>query len=177
MPRVIARVDFLGNIDTTTVSVLGNTALGASKAFSIASACTYDGTSFAFGSDYVDAPVGVLSTPNLPLSPGGYLLWAGNMRLFNYINFGQNVSDITQLKGYAAANNRSIFGGSTFPSSYYNDGGMPVCGFADFPRQCGWSPNNKLMFSRSWCKYNAVTNDYGQFSLLEMPAPALAAPH
>ena len=168
IPRVIARIDFLGNIDTTTVSVLGNTnALGATRAFSIASACTYDGSSFTFGSDYVEAPVGVPSSR-------GFLLWAGDMKLFNYIGFGENVSDISRLKGYTAANNRSISGG-IFGSSYFADGGMPVSSFRDFPRQCGWTPNNKLVFSRSWSRFDAVTNNFGDLNVLPSVAGALSS--
>ena len=179
--RVIARVDFLGNVDTTTVTMLGNSSSPANAyAFSIPSACTYDGSSFIFGSDYMDQP-GVARTG--PCGPGGTVtctnLWVGNMRLYNYIGFGQNVTNVTNLPGYAAANNRSIYGGTIFPgSSYYFGGGMPVNNMAMVPRQCGWSPGNDLVFSRSWSKFDgsqAATGYYGDLQVLPSVAGALSS--
>lgn len=178
IPRVIARINFAGAIDTTTVTVLGNSSSGpANQAYSISSACTYDGSSFVFGSDYVDQPglllSGTCATAYTPMACAG--LWGGNMRPYNYIDFGANISSLGSLPGYAAANNRSIYAATAFGSSYYAGGGMPVSSFADFPRQCGWSPQNSLMFSRSWAKFNGVTNDYGDFNVLPTVAGALSS--
>ena len=124
VPRVIARIDWLGNVDTTTTTVLGDI---ASTAFSILSACSYDGSGFVFTSDYVSSATGVPA-------------------LVNYQAFGTQVTDVTKIKTFTSP---SQLAQSSAPASPFLGGAQPILSNADGWRQCQYV-GNQLVLSHTW---------------------------
>jgi hypothetical protein len=133
VPRVIARMDWQGNIDTSTTTVLGdNSAVGSVTVFSIISACSYDGSGFVFTTDYVPNPAN--------LSDGTPLL-------VNYQAFGTNVSSLAQVKTFssplALARSTSTIGAAFLGAA------QPILGPQDGWNQCQYV-ENRLVISHTW---------------------------
>jgi hypothetical protein len=125
--RVIARIDWLGNVDTTTTTVLGDSsAANAGTAFSILSACSYDGTGFVFTTDY--------TAPN-----------ATGPALVNYQAFGTAVTSVSQIKTFVSPAQLAL----TDSTSAFLGGKQPIMGVMDGFRQCGYVAN-QLVCSHTW---------------------------
>jgi len=124
IPRVIARIDWLGNVDTTTTTVLGdNSAANAGTAFSILSACSFDGTGFVFTTDYDVADQQV-----------------------SYQAFGTQVTSVAQIKSFSSP---VALARSPNALSPFLGGAQPVVGAQDGWHQCQYV-GGQLVLSHAW---------------------------
>jgi hypothetical protein len=155
VPRVIARMDWQGNIDTSTTTVLGdNSAVGSATVFSIISACSYDGSGFVFTTDYVPNPAN--------LSDGTPLL-------VNYQAFGTNVSSLAQVKTFssplALARSTSTIGAAFLGAA------QPILGPQDGWDQCQYV-DNRLVISHTWGSIaTSLPNAVGDLSVANATGP------
>ena len=155
VPRVIARMDWQGNIDTSTTTVLGdNSAIGSATVFSIVSACSYDGSGFVFTTDYVPNPAN--------LSDGTPLL-------VNYQAFGTNVSSLAQVKTFssplALARSTSVIGAAFLGAA------QPILGPTDGWDQCQYV-DNRLVISHTWGSVaTSLPNALGDLSVANATGP------
>ena len=128
IPRVIARIDWLGNVDTSTTTVLGDSSpANGGTAFSILSACSYDGSGFVFTTDYAVNATGQLAQ-------------------VNYQAFGTQVADPTQIKSFSSP--RALAQSNQAPHAFLG-GAQPVVSDADGWRQCQFV-GNQLVLSHTW---------------------------
>ena len=109
--RVIARVDWNGNVDTSTTTVYGD---ASNVAYSITSACTYDGSSYVFTGDYNN-------------TVGGKAL------VVNFQPHGTQVASLAAVQPFTSPSALTL--SASAPSSF-SGGGFPIISPYDGWHQC-----------------------------------------
>ena len=151
MRHVIARVDFNGNVDTSTTTVYGDDTSGL--VYSITSACTYDGSSFVFTGDYA-TPVN------------------GNALFVNFQPFGTQVTSLTSVQTFTSPSAITLSNADTLP---LQGGGFPFMSNYDGWHQCQYI-NNQLLISHTWASTQAgATNMNGDLMVPAFTGAATAA--
>ena len=151
VPRVIARIDWNGNVDTSTTTVYGDS---QSIAFGITSACTYDGSSFVFTGDYMT--LGNTSAPMLPV---------------NFQPFGSVVTSLAAVQTFTSP---TLLARSTAVTTNTLASGYPIFTTADQWHQCQYN-NNQLLISHTWGATGGISNFNGDLHVPNFVGMATAA--
>lgn len=152
---VIVRVDYLGNVDTSTVAQYAD---GSGKVWSIKSAVTFDGSSYVFTGDYASAP------------SLGASLWAGP-KFVNYQAHGSVTASVSSVQSYQGAV-QAINNSAAYPGTGSFGGGFPTLSSSDTWRAVHYY-GGQLYVSHTWARSSPLPFATKAFSDISTPSSPL----